>query len=91
MGPAVGDGQGSAGHEVVLDVDDEECVGGPEIHGVYRCYCKPVVLRTMPTLAAIKLRRRWGTRQRFCPQACCGDDTVSCYADEFFGVIWLTN
>ena len=32
-GVAVGDGQGSAGHEVVLDVDDEEGVGGLELHG----------------------------------------------------------
>lgn len=31
-GVAVWDGQCAAGHEVVLDVDDEECVGGLELH-----------------------------------------------------------
>jgi hypothetical protein len=32
-GVAVCYGQGAAGHEVVLDVDDEECVGGLEADG----------------------------------------------------------
>ena len=33
-GVAVGDGEVSTGHEVVLDVDDEKGVGGLELHGV---------------------------------------------------------
>jgi len=52
------------GTEVVLDVDDEEGVGGLEAHDglmVVQGALTAVEPRTIPTLGAMKLRRRWGT------------------------------
>ena len=62
-GVAVGYGQGAAGHEVVLDVDDEECVGGLELHRdlmVVQWARSAVVLPAMP----ISHNRDMGTQ--FC-------------------------
>ena len=64
-GVAVGYGEVAAGHEVVLDVDDEEGVGGLELHDesmVVQLVRSAVVLRTRPTLATMRLSRTWGTQ-----------------------------
>jgi hypothetical protein len=58
-GVAVGYGQGAARHEIVLDVDDQESVGGMELHRdlmVVQWASSAVVLCTMAPYLKVEIR-----------------------------------